>query len=119
MPFLVLLPLIESNGGMEDATPTTLLHMLGPTALNSAAGLGMLLLSGRFVLRRIYEVGGVWVPRGGYTRLVLLVRLPAPNPHWAAPPDRTGLPTPLHSAASAAGRAQSYPIPSHPNPSYP
>lgn len=56
MPFLVLLPLIESSGGMEDATPTTLLQSLGPTALSSAAGLGVLLLSGRFVLRRVYEV---------------------------------------------------------------
>ncbi|GBF88863.1 K+ efflux antiporter [Raphidocelis subcapitata] len=56
VPFLVLLPLIESNGGMEDATPTTVMHMLGPTAINSAVGLGMLLLGGRFVLRRIYEM---------------------------------------------------------------
>jgi hypothetical protein len=56
VPFLVLLPLIESNGGMDLATPTTLMQSLGPTALNSAAGLGFLLLGGRFVLRRIYEV---------------------------------------------------------------
>jgi Kef-type K+ transport system membrane component KefB len=56
VPFLVLLPLIESSGGMEDATPTTLLQALGPTALNSALGLGLLLLSGRVVLRRVYEM---------------------------------------------------------------
>jgi Kef-type K+ transport system membrane component KefB len=56
VPFLVLLPLIESNGGMESSTPTTLLASLGPTALNSAAGLGFLLLAGRLVLRRAYEM---------------------------------------------------------------
>ncbi|KAI8467065.1 MAG: Sodium/hydrogen exchanger family-domain-containing protein [Monoraphidium minutum] len=56
VPFLVLLPLIESNGGMEDATPSTLLHMLGPTALNSAAGLAFLLFGGRVVLRKMYEM---------------------------------------------------------------
>ena len=56
VPFLVLLPLIESNGGMESSTPTTLLQALGPTALKSAAGLGLLLLAGRIVLRRVYEL---------------------------------------------------------------
>ncbi|KAI8466111.1 MAG: Sodium/hydrogen exchanger family-domain-containing protein [Monoraphidium minutum] len=56
VPFLVLLPLIESNGGMENATSDTLLGMLGPTAFNSAAGLVLLLLAGRFVLRRIFEL---------------------------------------------------------------
>lgn len=56
MPFLVLLPLIESSGGMENATSDTLLGMLGPTAFNSAAGLAMLLLAGRVVLRRMFEV---------------------------------------------------------------
>jgi len=64
VPFLVLLPLIEGNGGMDSATPTTLLQSLGPTALNSAAGLVMLLLGGRFVLRRIYEVCALVVLRG-------------------------------------------------------
>ena len=56
VPFLVLLPLIESTGGMESSSPTTLLQALGPTALNSAAGLGMLLVAGRFVLRRVFEL---------------------------------------------------------------
>jgi hypothetical protein len=56
VPFLVLLPLIESNGGMDSATPTSLLQSLAPTALNSAVGLGLLLLSGRVVLRRVFQV---------------------------------------------------------------
>jgi hypothetical protein len=58
VPFLVLLPLIESSGGMENATSDTLLGMLGPTAFNSAAGLAMLLFGGRIVLRKLYEVRG-------------------------------------------------------------
>jgi hypothetical protein len=56
VPFLVLLPLIESNGGMEGASADTLLKMLGPTAATTMAGLGALLLGGRVVLRRVFEV---------------------------------------------------------------
>ena len=56
VPFLVLLPVIEMNGGMEGATPATLLQLLGPTTLQTVAGLGALLLGGRFVLRRIFEM---------------------------------------------------------------
>jgi Kef-type K+ transport system membrane component KefB len=56
VPFLVLLPLIESNGGMEGASADTLLQMLGPTTLTSLAGLGALLVGGRVVLRRVFEV---------------------------------------------------------------
>ncbi|WIA33402.1 hypothetical protein OEZ86_006536 [Tetradesmus obliquus] len=56
VPFLVLLPLIESNGGMEGTTPQTLLSMLGPTAATSLLGLGALLVGGRVVLRRIFEI---------------------------------------------------------------
>jgi len=59
VPFLVLLPLIESGGGMAAAAAggaTNLLQLLGPTALSSAAGLGVLLLGGRVVLRRVFEV---------------------------------------------------------------
>eukprot|EP00879_Flechtneria_rotunda_P030712 GHRR01033383.1.p1 GENE.GHRR01033383.1~~GHRR01033383.1.p1 ORF type:complete len:471 (+),score=170.75 GHRR01033383.1:295-1707(+) len=56
VPFLVLLPLIESNGGMEGASADTLLQMLGPTALTSVAGLAALLVGGRTVLRRIFEM---------------------------------------------------------------
>ena len=58
VPLLVLLPLIESHGGLADATPGSLLQLLGPTALESAAGLGLLLLIGRVVLRKIFEVRG-------------------------------------------------------------
>ena len=56
VPFLVLLPLIESSGGMESSDATSLLAALGPTALKSALALGLLLLGGRFVLKRVYEV---------------------------------------------------------------
>eukprot|EP00878_Enallax_costatus_P013828 GHUV01014463.1.p1 GENE.GHUV01014463.1~~GHUV01014463.1.p1 ORF type:complete len:492 (+),score=144.01 GHUV01014463.1:299-1774(+) len=56
VPFLVLLPLIESHGGMEGASPDTLLQMLGPTAATSLAGLGALLLGGRVILRRVFEI---------------------------------------------------------------
>ncbi|KAF6261239.1 Sodium/hydrogen exchanger family-domain-containing protein [Scenedesmus sp. NREL 46B-D3] len=61
VPFLVLLPLIESNGGMEGTTPSTLLQGVagfgyaGPTAATSLLGLGALLVGGRVVLRRIFE----------------------------------------------------------------
>jgi Kef-type K+ transport system membrane component KefB len=56
VPFLVLLPVIEMSGGMEGASPATLLNQLGPTALQTLAGLGALLLGGRIVLRRVFEV---------------------------------------------------------------
>jgi Kef-type K+ transport system membrane component KefB len=56
VPLLVLLPLIESQGGLADAGPGALLQLLGPTALESAAGLGLLLLGGRVVLRKVFEV---------------------------------------------------------------
>eukprot|EP00775_Hariotina_reticulata_P005483 gene5483-5718_t len=56
VPFLVLLPLIESHGGMEGASADTLLQMLGPTTATSLAGLGALLLGGRVVLRRFFEM---------------------------------------------------------------
>jgi hypothetical protein len=60
VPFLVLLPVLE-NGGAElltsgDASPVSLMQQLGPTALKTVAGLGVLLLGGRVILRRIFEV---------------------------------------------------------------
>lgn len=62
VPFLVLLPLVESNdvttmGAMD------LLSQLGPTALQTIGSLGLLLLGGRTVLRRVFQVS--WLPRTG------------------------------------------------------
>jgi hypothetical protein len=59
VPFLVLLPLVESNdvttmGAMD------LLSQLGPTALQTIGSLGLLLLGGRTVLRRVFQVR--WLP---------------------------------------------------------
>jgi predicted Kef-type K+ transport protein len=55
VPFLVLLPLVESNdvttmGAMD------LLSQLGPTALQTIGSLGLLLLGGRTILRRVFQV---------------------------------------------------------------
>ena len=54
VPFLVLLPLVErtdltSTGAMD------LLDQLGPTALETLGSLGLLLLGGRIILRRVFE----------------------------------------------------------------
>ena len=54
VPFLVLLPLVEqtdltSSGAMD------LLSQLGPTALVTLGSLGLLLLGGRIILRRVFE----------------------------------------------------------------
>jgi Kef-type K+ transport system membrane component KefB len=58
VPFLVLLPLIEGGQGVmiPGSSPVSLLTVLGPTVLKTLAGLGVLLLGGRFVLRRIFEL---------------------------------------------------------------
>ena len=55
VPFLVLLPLVESPE-MDGQSTMALLQSLGPTALKTLGGLGILLLGGRFVLRRIFEM---------------------------------------------------------------
>jgi len=57
VPFLVLLPLVESNdvttmGAMD------LLSQLGPTALTTVGSLGLLLLGGRTILRRVFQARG-------------------------------------------------------------
>ncbi|EIE26679.1 hypothetical protein COCSUDRAFT_52422 [Coccomyxa subellipsoidea C-169] len=58
VPFLVLLPLVENNDlvGQAGQSTMTLVASLGPTALQTVFGLGALLLGGRVVLRRIFEL---------------------------------------------------------------
>ena len=60
VPFLVLLPLIERLSDDPTAASAggaaTLLASLAPTAAKTLLGLGALLLSGRFLLRRIFEL---------------------------------------------------------------
>ena len=41
---------------MESQSTMSLLFALGPTALKTVGGLGLLLLGGRLVLRRIFEM---------------------------------------------------------------
>ncbi|KAK9810162.1 hypothetical protein WJX72_005895 [[Myrmecia] bisecta] len=55
VPFLVLLPLIESTD-LEAQSTMGLLQALGPVALTTLGGLGLLLLGGRIILRRIFEL---------------------------------------------------------------
>lgn len=58
VPFLVLLPLIEGNNSAMLAGQDTmsLLQELGPTALKTVGGLGLVLLGGRFLMRRVFEL---------------------------------------------------------------
>jgi hypothetical protein len=64
VPFLVLLPVLE-NGGTnllaDGVSPVSLIQELGPTALKTVAGLGTLLLGGRVILRRIFDVSAAGV----------------------------------------------------------
>ena len=64
VPFLVLLPLVENNDlvGQPGQSTMTLVASLGPTALQTVFGLGALLLGGRIVLRRIFELVCMRVP---------------------------------------------------------
>lgn len=55
VPFLVLLPLVE-NSDMTSTGAMDLLSQLGPTALQTVGSLGLLLLTGRIVLRRVFKV---------------------------------------------------------------
>ena len=55
MPFLVLLPLVESND-MTSVGAMDLLSKLGPTAATTVGSLGLLLLGGRTILRRVFKV---------------------------------------------------------------
>lgn len=57
VPFLVLLPLIEGRAGRLDGLDgAALLTQLGPTALKTFGGIGLILLGGRTFLRRVFEV---------------------------------------------------------------
>lgn len=64
VPFLVLLPLVENDELMGQAgqSTMTLVTSLGPTALQTVFGLGVLLLGGRVVLRRIFELVRLHMP---------------------------------------------------------
>ena len=55
VPFLVLLPLVEGSN-FSQGSPISLLKALGPTALTTVGSLGLLLVSGRIFLRRIFEL---------------------------------------------------------------
>ena len=55
VPFLVLLPLVESNA-FGGGSPVSLLKALGPTAVTTVGSLGLLLVCGRIFLRRIFEL---------------------------------------------------------------
>ncbi|EFJ41469.1 hypothetical protein VOLCADRAFT_68169 [Volvox carteri f. nagariensis] len=61
VPFLVLLPLVTNKGGAElmevrGRPGWGLLTLLGPTALQTVAGLGALLLADRLIMKRIFEM---------------------------------------------------------------
>lgn len=54
VPFLVLLPIVE-NSDMTTSNAADLISQLGPTALTTVGSLGLLLLTGRTVLRRVFQ----------------------------------------------------------------
>uniref|UniRef100_A0A7S3VLF9 RCK N-terminal domain-containing protein n=1 Tax=Dunaliella tertiolecta TaxID=3047 RepID=A0A7S3VLF9_DUNTE len=61
VPLLVLLPLavqLSSSQGLpaDSPSPVSLLTLLGPTALKTCGALGLVLFSGRLVLRRMFEM---------------------------------------------------------------
>ncbi len=56
VPLLVLLPLIESSTGLDTANGLDLLQAFGPTILTTLAWVGALILGGRTILRRVFEV---------------------------------------------------------------
>ena len=55
VPFLVLLPLVEQTD-MTSSGAMDLINQLGPTALVTLGSLALLLLGGRIILRRVFEV---------------------------------------------------------------
>jgi Kef-type K+ transport system membrane component KefB/voltage-gated potassium channel Kch len=56
VPFLVLLPILETTKLAGGESTVTLLASLAPTAAKTVLGLGVLLLGGRFLLRRVFEL---------------------------------------------------------------
>jgi Kef-type K+ transport system membrane component KefB/voltage-gated potassium channel Kch len=66
VPFLVLLPLVEGGGGVAalgDGAVSTdvvgtmgVLAQLAPTALKTLGGIGLVLLGGRTIVRRLFEL---------------------------------------------------------------
>lgn len=56
VPLLVLLPLIESSTGLDTASGLDLLQAFGPTILTTLGWVGALILGGRTILRRVFEV---------------------------------------------------------------
>jgi hypothetical protein len=54
VPLLVILPILES--GKLSGDPSVLWATLGITTLKALGGLGLLLLGGRLLLRRVFEV---------------------------------------------------------------
>lgn len=63
VPLLVLLPLIESSTGLDTASGLDLLQAFGPTILTTLGWVGALILGGRTILRRVFEVGACAVSR--------------------------------------------------------
>lgn len=64
VPLLVLLPIIETQGGVETALTEQLL-LVGATVAKGVGGLGGILVAGRFLLRPLFDVvagedGGGW-----------------------------------------------------------
>lgn len=55
VPLLVLLPIIETQGGTETALSEQLL-LVGMTVAKGVGGLGGILVAGRFLLRPLFDV---------------------------------------------------------------
>jgi len=55
VPFLVLLPFVETND-LGGQSTMSLLYQLGPTALKTLGSLAALLVVGRLVMRRLFEL---------------------------------------------------------------
>jgi len=55
VPFLVLLPFVETND-LGGQSTMSLVYQLGPTALKTLGSLAALLVVGRLVMRRLFEL---------------------------------------------------------------
>jgi predicted Kef-type K+ transport protein len=56
VPLLVLLPLLESSGDMNVSNVMELVQVFGPAVLTTLGWVGLLIVGGRTVLRRVFEV---------------------------------------------------------------